>query len=210
MSLPRVDAILDEVATDATVLDVGCVQHSAEKEKNEQWLHGRLREHARDVIGIDYLKSEVETLREKGYDVHYADAQSFSLDRTFDTITAGEVIEHLPNPGSFLERAHEHLEPKGSLVLTTPNPWTFHRFRGALTGNVYANPEHTCWFDERTLTQLLERTGFTVEKVGYLEPGTDGVISRNNPNLISLTALWYRLGFDLLGSTTLLVVATPA
>ena len=47
--------------------------------------------------------------------------QNFDLGRTFDTVFAGELIEHLGNVDGFLSSARRHLEPGGQLVLTTPN-----------------------------------------------------------------------------------------
>ena len=65
-------------------------------------------------------------LKAMGYpNLHAGDAQTFRISAMFDTIVAGEVIEHLENPAQFLARAHEHLKPDGRLVLTTPYAFDF-------------------------------------------------------------------------------------
>jgi SAM-dependent methyltransferase len=163
-----------------------------------------------ELYGIDYLTEEVEMLRDRGYNVEVANAETFALDRTFDVITAGELIEHLSNPVLFLDRVSEHLAPGGKLVLTTPNPWSFHRFRSALFDDVWSNPEHTCWFDERTLQSILKRHGFDIKTLRHLRPPLKRVVSTDNPNILSVTTLLFDLGLARIGSPTLFVVARPA
>ncbi len=41
----------------------------------------------------------------------------------FDTIVAGQIIEHLMAPYQFLADCHRILKPKGRLVLSTTNPY---------------------------------------------------------------------------------------
>ncbi|MFD1585894.1 class I SAM-dependent methyltransferase [Halorientalis brevis] len=124
----RIPAILDRVSPEDVVLDVGCVQHSVENENNENWLHKRLSDICREVVGIDVLEEDIRILQERGYTVKHQNAEQFGLDRDFDVIVAGELIEHLANPGKFLDCARAHLKPDGRLLLTTPNPWAVSRF----------------------------------------------------------------------------------
>jgi 2-polyprenyl-3-methyl-5-hydroxy-6-metoxy-1,4-benzoquinol methylase len=194
----RVEALLDAVPRGATILDIGCVQHSVEKETDEDWVHARLYDIGAEVVGVDYLREEVEALQNRGYNVVHGDAEALDLDEQFEAVVAGELIEHLSNVGQFLDGVHEHLEPDGQFVLTTPNPWAFHRFKQALLGDVFANPEHACWFDERTLRQLFARHGFEIERLNYVKASDPGV-----------TSALYDLGFEVLGGTSLLVVARP-
>jgi len=44
-------------------------------------------------------------------------------DKSFDTILASEVYEHLERPIDFLRECKRVLKPKGRLVLSTPNPY---------------------------------------------------------------------------------------
>jgi SAM-dependent methyltransferase len=41
----------------------------------------------------------------------------------YDMIVSCEGIEHIANPGLFLKSARAHLNPGGTLVVTTPNTW---------------------------------------------------------------------------------------
>lgn len=154
-----------------SILDVGCAGHIP-KPGSPYWLHGRLRERFPSVTGIDLNAENIQRLRADGYDnIHVASAENFSLDAKFDTILAGELIEHLSNPGLFLERCRAHLNTDGRLVVSTPYAY-------ALLNMAYAfikypktcqNDEHTVWFCPTTLRQLAERYGFQVEHWELIE-----------------------------------------
>jgi SAM-dependent methyltransferase len=148
---------------------------------------------------MDYLEAEVEALESIGYNVVHGDAQDFDLGQEFDTVVAGELIEHLSDTGSFLDSVRRHLAPDATFMLTTPNPWIFQRFRQALlTKEVHSNEEHTCWFDEWTLQQVLRRHGFETDEVRYVRPPIWGI-----------SQTLYDLGQTPVGGSHLLVIASP-
>lgn len=166
----RIDAILKWV-TGARVLDIGCTGHSLEQD-SPQWLHGRLRQKCSSLVGIDISSENIDALKRSGFsEVYVQSAESFALPGRFDTIVAGELIEHLANPGSFLERAREHLDRGGALIVTTPNPFSIAYWLYALVKypKTCGNPEHTCWFCVRTMTALAERAGFAVSHVEFVD-----------------------------------------
>jgi len=168
MSYPKRIEVIKNHAKGA-VLDVGCVQHTASNEEDPTWLHQYLYEFSdvESVLGIDILEDDVGILQEKGYNVQQANAETCSLEQTFDTIIAGELIEHLSNPGMFLNNMYDHLHSDGRLIMTTPNTFNILRFMFLIkNGYVACNDEHTCWFDPKTLRQLVKRHGF---KIQYLD-----------------------------------------
>ncbi|MEM3088919.1 MAG: class I SAM-dependent methyltransferase [Candidatus Bathyarchaeia archaeon] len=146
------------------VLDVGCTGHIVEP-NSPYWVHGQLCKYFPNVVGIDISADNIEHLKSWGYEnVHVASAEKFTLNQKFDTIVAGELIEHLSNPGLFLERAREHLAPDGRIVITTPYPFS-------LLYSLYAffkfprtcqNLEHTCWFCPQTIREITSRLGLRV------------------------------------------------
>lgn len=73
--------------------------------------------------GIDFSSDEVREARKKGLDVTRGDFEkSMALkNSSFDIIYAGEVIEHLYNPDSFLEQMNKALKKNSYLIITTPN-----------------------------------------------------------------------------------------
>lgn len=198
----RVQAVLDRTPSDGTVLDVGAVQHDADNASNDDWLHKHLRDECEDVVGIDVVESEVDALQDEGYDVREADAEAMDLDGRFDAIVAGELIEHLSNPGAFLDRARDHLTDGGQLILTTPNVWgACYLKRTLLPGEVHCNDEHTGWYDVRTLRQLLERHDYEVAEREFVAPPFRGEY---------LSWACWQVGLRRFGALNFLVVAEPA
>lgn len=150
------------------VLDLGVVQHRLEKHNNPKWLHRAIWNVSNYCSGIDIDNKGVEFLNKKGYRVICGDVQNFRLDSQFDVIVAGDIVEHLSDIGSFLECVKNHLNSNGVLAISTPNPfWWKIWAKVILTGNAGPNPEHTCWFCEKTITQLLHRHGFQIDRIQY-------------------------------------------
>lgn len=152
------------------VLDLGCVRHDLDETTKEGWLHGHIVNNAATVTGVDYLEEEVNELVKKGYNMVCANVETMDLGNKYELIVAGDLIEHLSNFGMFLERVYEHLKDNGEFVVTTPNPVNIFRFMNVLAGGkAGANQEHTCWFTEQVLEQLVVRYGFKVKEVAYVD-----------------------------------------
>jgi SAM-dependent methyltransferase len=159
----RVEFILPHVQG-PEVLDVGCAAHVPEP-GSPYWLHGRLLEKFPSVIGLDLNQENMDKLKAQGFqNLVVGNAEDIQLNAKFNTIVAGELIEHLSNPGAFLSSARKHLAPGGKIVLTTPYPF-------GLLGVLYAalkfpktcqNLEHTCWFCPQTFQELSRRAGLRI------------------------------------------------
>jgi 2-polyprenyl-3-methyl-5-hydroxy-6-metoxy-1,4-benzoquinol methylase len=154
------------------VLDLGCVDHSAEIEGSGEWMHKKLTEVASSVTGIDILEEDIARLRKKGYDVRVGDVQNLHLGEKYEVVFAGEIIEHLVNFESFLKSVKANLIDGGVLIVTTPNVFSLCHYPILLAGGPSANPEHTCWFDSFTLSTLLVRFGFEVVAVKFIRLAT--------------------------------------
>lgn len=148
------------------VLDIGCVEHSAEREQKATWLPRYVVENAKSVLGVDILEEGVRQLVQKGYHVVCADATCVELPEKYDVILAGELIEHLDNPGWFLLNMGRHLSADGVIVLTTPNVFYSLHFFESLFLSPYKrwNPEHVSWYCYFTLENLLKRNGLCLHE----------------------------------------------
>jgi len=150
------------------VLDLGCVQHNPDNANSKYWLHKAIKMHVEYVVGLDLYEEGVSALSSKGYNVIVGDAENFQLSELFDVIVAGDIIEHLSNPGRMIECAKLHVKKGGLLLISTPNPW-YWRFiaKSALLGSAQPNPEHTTWFCKDTIEKLLMRYGWRIKEIKY-------------------------------------------
>lgn len=80
-------------------------------------------------------------------------------DDTFDVITAAALIEHLPDPVSFLKECHRVLKTDGAVFLTSPAPF----FEWVATKIGYLkNSGHLARFTLADIRRLCESAGLRV------------------------------------------------
>jgi len=158
-----------------TVLHLGFIQHAhlwKQKIEKNEWLHSKIAKVSKELIGIDYLKDEIKIIKkELGFDSYFANVMfldKLHLDKKFDVIVCGELIEHIENPSLMLEGIKRFMHKDSILIITTPNPWSKARIN-MINENIledqWLNPEHIAWYSFQTLKQLLQRLGF--KKVIY-------------------------------------------
>ena len=173
----RLDVISDLVkgkeVLDLGVVDARVARGNAEErfDRSGKILFFQLAEINPDIVGLDLDEEGVEALKKRGYNAVCGDVHVVDLNKKFDTIIAGEIIEHLDNPGQFLCNMFRHLKPGGRLVVSTPNPF-YAKQRGKIwrRGLPQVHEEHTCWFDPITLNHLLNRSGFTTLESYWINP----------------------------------------
>ncbi len=182
------------------VLDMGCSNGMT----REDWLHGQISGVAERLVGLDIDEGAVAELIERGLDMRFGNAEDFDLGETFDVVFGGEMIEHLENPGGMLRSVLRHLGPDGQLVLTTPNAFAFPNFVYRIKGQARINGDHTCWYCEDTLAQLLGRVGFEVTEVKYLHYDAPGLVRGGIAKVVR------KLLPERLGWSTIIVVARRA
>lgn len=163
----RIPAVLRH-ATGPSVLDVGCtggLQADSPDIGGVLWLHGHLRNTFPDVWGVDLSPAKIAALEEAGFtNLVAADAQDLDLGRSFDSIVAGEVIEHVADPGRFLACLARHLKPGGRLVVTTPYVFGLPQVLYAWSRypSTCSNEEHVLWLCPTTMTELGRQAGLAV------------------------------------------------
>jgi SAM-dependent methyltransferase len=86
-------------------------------------------------------------------------------EQQYDVIFGSHLIEHLTEPGAFLEHAARLLRPGGLIVLVTPNIGSLLSRASGRRWVSYKIPEHVSYYDPRTITDLLDRTGFSVRAI---------------------------------------------
>ncbi len=171
----RIDQIL-EYCKGKKVLHLGYVQHSPKYKKQIEdgtWLHAHISKVAKEAVGLDILEDAVDDLQRnygyKGYVGNVERLQEVDLKETFDVIVAGELIEHLENPGLFLEGVKNFLREDSILIITTPNAFgeTYQKMYNRKPEAEWVNEEHVTWYSSYTLQRILERCGYEESLYGY-------------------------------------------
>ena len=153
-----------------SVLDLGSIDHHEKNEQSRYWLFGAIKKVASSLVGLDFYENGVKNLKAKGYNIVFGDAQNFKFKQKFEVVTAGDIIEHLENPGNMIGCAKKHLTDNGLLLVATPNPqcWKYVLYL-AFKGNLNRiNQEHVSWFCAETLRLLGKRYGFEVVEQRYV------------------------------------------
>lgn len=167
--------VIVNLAKGPDVLHIGCIGLTLPRTKAEDnhWLHSQLCNTfgCHNVLGVDINRTGLDEMAKRGFTVLEADAENLELaQRSFDTIVAGELIEHLANPGRFLAGCLRHLKPGGTVILSTPNVFSVMAQLAYLKKFTRcAHPEHTQWFCAQTITQLAERIGFRINSLSFVD-----------------------------------------
>jgi SAM-dependent methyltransferase len=166
---PLVDRIDDLVARAAgkRVIHVGFVDTGCRtmNQSADAWLHAHLHRVATSLVGIDIDEAGVKDADAAGYEAYGADCRdpealaALGIEQA-DLVIAGEVIEHLDDPGAFLAGLHELVAPGGELVVTTPNAYGLFNVAASLALREINHPDHVMMFTWRTLTNLGARHGW--------------------------------------------------
>ncbi|MDZ7265078.1 MAG: class I SAM-dependent methyltransferase [candidate division KSB1 bacterium] len=161
---------IEEYVTGKVVLDLGSIEHDLYRENIERgkWLFDKIHRRAKKAIGIDILPEAIEELKKAGYDLRYGDVEhldQLKFEEKFDLIIAGELIEHLSNPGLFLNGIARHMGENTELLISTPNAFGFIRFIDAAIRRERTRPDHVAWHSARTLSQLIEANGLKVKEI---------------------------------------------
>lgn len=159
----RVEKIISLIGSKKRVLDVGCYDGTIAKQ---------IEASGNEVVGIDIAKKAVEMANKKGINAFVCNVEEDNLPSKigkFDVVVAGELIEHIFDPDSFLKKLSSVLKSDGSLILTTPNLSGLGSRLSLLRGELPWMIEndilpgksgHIRYFTPTELKKLLDRQGF--------------------------------------------------
>lgn len=158
ITIKRYEELLDQFEPfrkNNRILDIGCGDgHFLAVAKRKGW----------EVVGTEYTDEAVRVCRSKEIEIHQGDISTFS-NGPFDVITSFEVLEHINNGPAHVRKIFELLRPGGLFYFTTPNFNSFSRKWLGGKWKIIEYPEHLTYYTARTITQLLEKSGFSKESI---------------------------------------------
>ena len=188
---------------DKRVLHVGCTDWplTADRVKTGQLLHAQLCEATTRCVGVDLDSEGIQQLRSlmDGHEFHVLNAENLGAaselaGTRWDYIVAGDVVEHMNNPGLFFQSASKLLADDGTLIVTVPSAFSAKRFFWMLlTGSEQVHPDHTAYFSESTLARIGERNDFVLQEIHgfqWVNPTFKNWIA----NTLAIPLLWLSRG----------------
>lgn len=153
------------------VLHLGCVGFAGLETATriamaESSLHFALSKVA-DVTGVDYSREAIDFFSTHGVfdNVRFGNAErleELDLQETFDVIVAGDIIEHLSNPGLMLDGLRRFCRDDTAVIITTPHAFGLPNFVRHARGRFQEGSEHVMTFNAQTLEHLLQRHGYRI------------------------------------------------
>jgi len=179
----RVDFI-KKMCEGKRVLHLGCTNstYTSDSIKNDMLLHHDLKKVAKELYGFDYDAEGLEIFKQIGEkNIYWADLEKLDeveLNETFDVIIAGEMIEHLSNPGLFLRGIKRFMNKDSKLVITTINAYSGMRFfiyglRGRGGANEPVHPDHVAYYSYKTLNLVVEREKLKIKDFVFYDIGPE-------------------------------------
>ena len=138
--------------------------------RDEQTLHSQLLKVSSAVTGIDRDERAIEMIRSKvGWDdLYVADVEHLErldLNRTFDVVLFGNLVEHLSCPGLALNGIHRFMNEKSEMIISTPNAFALLSNIRFTLGRFREGEEHVTGYSKFMLQTLLERHGYAMTEL---------------------------------------------
>ncbi len=176
------------------VLHLGCVDAGllSERFPSGGLMHQQLAAVAGELWGVDVDTEGISFLRGRGFknlivgDICELDRIDVLQEKNFDVIVASEVIEHLQNPGLFLNAVKAFMcSGKTELIVTVPNAFRIDTLLWLLRGVEYIHPDHNYWFSYHTATNLLRKSGLAINEVYAYSFQSTEILPRPFKNLFT-------------------------
>lgn len=147
-----------------SILDIGC--------RTGDFLMHFNRDIIRDGVEISNACAEIATKR--GLEIFNQNIEDLSFKRTYDIVTAYNILEHLINPKKFLKNLTSIIKKEGVIAILIPTHdcvkvKLLRKFRKRW--HMYIPPEHLNFFSTRYLDSFMEYYGFKLMRRYYSSGG---------------------------------------
>lgn len=193
---PRIEQII-QLIKGKRVLHVGCCDHAEivkERLAANMWLHAIVTEHSAACLGIDINRQSIEVAKSaSGLDnIIYGDVSQGGISEIesgqWDIALFADVLEHIPNPTSFMQGFVKNYKPYvNGVIVSVPNSLRAGNFLSGFKSKEIINTDHKCEYTPFTISKTLATAGIFVEKMHFSvfskETGFRGLIFRKFPYL---------------------------
>lgn len=154
----RVRLVSRRIPGGGSILDIGCgnggfllqMQRRGYRVQGTEWTAG----------------AAARVPKESNIPMHVGDLSDLDLPpQSFDAITLWHVLEHLRRPRETLEKIRTLLKDDGTLFMSMPNAESAQANRYGAHWFHHDPPRHLFGFGPRSLTRLLEQTGFHIQRI---------------------------------------------
>lgn len=139
----------------------------------------RVKTHHVETCGVDLSSQAVAKAKAAGHQAWAGRFEDIAVpEEVFDLVYASHVIEHVPDPLSFVLKVRQALKPGGIFAFWTPNidaldaKW----FRRQHWGQ-YHFPRHWVFYTPGTVRRLAELTGFELVGIDFQPNGVNWVFT---------------------------------
>jgi 2-polyprenyl-3-methyl-5-hydroxy-6-metoxy-1,4-benzoquinol methylase len=156
---------------DKVVLDIGCYGP----------LHTEIKQIAKTAYGIDHRELKDDPLFFK---LEITKAPLPEL-KDVEIVVCGEVVEHLSNPGLFLEELKQKYSCQK--IFSVPNAFGVFHTHWIKNSQENVNDDHVAYYSYKTFTTLLTRYGYKVKEFYWYDNPTQVQKQGFNEGLVFVT-----------------------
>jgi len=155
----RIDIIKGYLNKDMRLLEIGC--------SAGMFLY-HIKEHVREIMGIDYDSASASFAENKcSCKVYRDDIQNTDIEMgSLDIICILSTLEHVRNPYDLILNCKKHLKPKGLIYIEVPNlkDALLNEYDVPSYNEFYFTTAHLWYFTANSLIELMKKSGFQGER----------------------------------------------
>lgn len=147
--------------------------------KNGTLLHVLISKIAKQAIGLDFDASMIDLAKKYGINnIVFGNVERVEdyPNSEFEVIVAGEIFEHLNNPGLAAQSLAQIATSNTEVIVTVPNAYSVKSVIRAFIGYELIHPDHVLFHSPSTLVELFKRYGFTPSSKFTYVNGGSGVL----------------------------------